>query len=185
MLNLFDARLDQIEYRFGVKGTNQNWCNCGNDDIRRIIWGKLMQPGDPDNGEEIPEYVKPPCSLEAIGETCNPRPESKIRKLSAAERKSINQQITKKLMGDDDWPERVNENFAFEAGPDAMPNFSGKVDDQGRTVEREQLHREPEPPETSGDPIYDQVLARLKLTGELSREQLAAKLLVKLPADDE
>jgi len=72
----------------------------------------------------------------------------------------------------------------MESGPDALLQ-SRSVDDRGRAIEREQLYQEPPEPETTGDPIYDQVLARLKLTGELSREQLAAKLLVKLPAEPE
>jgi len=183
MLNLFDARLDQIEYRFGVKGTNQNWCNCGNDDIRRTIWENLMRPLDPDNGEVMPDYEKPVCSLEAIGEPCNPRPESKIRKYTAAERNRINQEITRKLMGEDWEEQKAKGHVAMESGPDALLQ-SRSVDDRGRAIEREQLYQEPPEPETTGDPIRDAVLARLKGTGQLDRVALAEKLLVKLPADE-
>ena len=183
MLNLFDARLDQIEYRFGVKGMNQNWCNCGNDDIRRIIWEKLMRPLDPENGEAPWEYEKPACSLEITGASCNPRPDSKIRKLSAAERNRINQEITRKLMGEEWEEQKAKGHVAMESGPDALLK-SRSVDDRGRAIEREELYREPPEPETTGDPIRDAVLARLKGTGQLDRVALAEKLLVKLPADE-
>ena len=177
------TRLEKIENRLTVKGIGQEYCNCGNGDARRTIWEKLMKPLDPENGEVMPAYVKPVCTLEASGEPCNPRPESKIRKYTAAERNRINQEITRKLMGEDWEEQKAKGHVAMESGPDALLQ-SRSVDDRGRAIEREQLYQEPPEPETTGDPIRDAVLARLKGTGQLDRVALAEKLLVKLPADE-
>ena len=155
-----DARMRRFQNEVKVRKLDEVFCNCGNGDIRRTIYEKLMRPVDPENGEVMPEYVKPACSLEAIGEPCNPRPESKIKPV-ADHRKIID------ILLGPDYEERVIENLAEEAG------------DLVAAPQLEILEKiKPVILEPTGDKIRDAVAARLLKNRELSREELAKKLLV-------
>ena len=154
-----DARMRRFEEKVQVRKLDEVFCNCGNQDARRTVWEKLMRPLDPENGEVMPEYVKPACSLEAIGEPCNPKPESKIKPV-ADHRKIID------ILLGPDYEERVIENLAEEAG------------DLVAAPQLEILEKIKPELKPTGDHIRDSVAARLLENRELNREKLAEKLLV-------
>jgi len=160
-----DARMRRFEEKVQVRKLDEVFCNCGNQDARRTIYEKLMRPVDPD-ADPVPwEYVKPPCNLEITGASCNPRPESKTKPV-ADHRKIID------ILLGPDYEERVIENLAEEAG------------DLVAAPQLEILEKIKPVLIPTGDHIRDSVAARLLKPRELNREELAEKLLVKLPADE-
>ena len=163
-----DARMRRFEEKVQVRKLDEVFCECGNQDARRIVWEKLMRPVDPD-ADPVPwEYVKPPCNLEITGASCNPRPESKTKPV-ADHRKIID------ILLGPDFEDRIIENVAEEAGPDLA------AAQQLEILEKiKQIKLEP-----TGDSVRDAVAARLLKPRELNREELAKKLLVPTEIDQD
>ena len=162
-----DARMRRFQNEVKVRKLDEVFCECGNGDARRIIWNKLMRPVDPDDGSAQPEYIKPPCTLEV----CNPKPDPTVWPVMKpadfeARAKSM-REVTKKLMGDD-WEER-----------EVIGHVAEEAKDRSAEPQLEILEKiKPVILEPTGDKIRDAVAARLLKNRELSREELAKKLLV-------
>lgn len=191
-MNNLHSRLSKADKLVKEKKVGEAFCDCGNDDTRRTLFEKLMRPLPGSSEEYEYEYVKPPCSLVAIGETCNPKPDGltmwdKGYKPPTPDeikaKKGLHDSIRVKLLGDD-WEDReIVPNIAVEGGPGAIKEYQA-MDDMGRAMEEIEEIKKPAPQE-SDDPIRDAVAARL-IRPILTREELQNKLLVApdKPLDD-